>query len=105
MTSPLTRVSVWGGHSGWGYPRPGRTEALKWYADTRSQSGNAATAPARCVGRAVLLGAIGCVAVYGLGPLAFDGRVGGTRGTLPDDQTRSIGSTPDRACPTSSPRA
>lgn len=73
---PLPKYLFGGALRMGGYPRPGRTEALKWYADTRSQSGNAAM-----LGLArwptVLLGAIGCVAVYGLGTLAFDRRVGG----------------------------
>lgn len=64
-----------------GYHRPGRADALKWYGDTRSQSGTTATLTlARWP--TVLFGALGCVAVYGLGTMAFDRRVGGLAALL-----------------------
>ncbi|SIO67552.1 Dolichyl-phosphate-mannose-protein mannosyltransferase [Singulisphaera sp. GP187] len=64
-----------------GYRRSGRVDALKWYADTRSQFGTPATL---LVARwpTVLIGALGCVAVYGLGTIAFDRRVGGLAALL-----------------------
>lgn len=64
-----------------GYHRPGRAEALKWYADTRSQSGTMATLIA-ARWPTVLIGALGCVAIYGLGGLAFDRRAGGLAALL-----------------------
>ncbi|WP_406696731.1 phospholipid carrier-dependent glycosyltransferase [Singulisphaera sp. Ch08] len=58
-----------------GYQRPGRAAAMKWYEDTRSQSG---TTDSLMIARwpTVFIGMLGCLAVYGLGTLAFDRRVG-----------------------------
>jgi 4-amino-4-deoxy-L-arabinose transferase-like glycosyltransferase len=58
-----------------GYRRPGPADAIKWYGDTRSRSGTPAMLT---VARwpTVIVGALGCVAVFALGTMAYDPRVG-----------------------------
>ena len=58
-----------------GARRPDRAAVWRWYADTSSRFETAATL---VVARwpSVLLGALGCVAIFGLGTLARDRRVG-----------------------------
>jgi 4-amino-4-deoxy-L-arabinose transferase-like glycosyltransferase len=58
-----------------GYRRPGPADAMKWYRDTRSQCGPPAMLT---VARwpTVVVGVLGCLAVYALGTMAYDPRVG-----------------------------
>jgi hypothetical protein len=58
-----------------GYPRPGPSAARSWYGDTsrRFVSDDALTAARH---PSVLFGAMGCVAIFALGTLAVDARVG-----------------------------
>ncbi len=58
-----------------GYPRPGPDAARAWYANT---SRRFLPAPALTVARipAVILGALGCVAIYAIGATAGGARVG-----------------------------
>ncbi|WP_435016977.1 ArnT family glycosyltransferase [Tundrisphaera sp. TA3] len=58
-----------------GFPRPGPAAARAWYANTSRQfvSPEALVAARR---PSVLFGAIGCVAIFALGTMSFDARVG-----------------------------
>lgn len=58
-----------------GYPRPGLDTAAQWYRDTHSEFG---PKPMLVAARwpSAALGALGCVAVFGLATLAFDERAG-----------------------------
>lgn len=52
-----------------GYPRPGRDDMLRWYANAKSRCGpHAMLVAARWP--TVVVGSLGCVAVFGLGTLA-----------------------------------
>lgn len=61
--------------------RPGRDAARRWYADTSARFETASTL-VQARRPSVLLGALGCVALFGLGTLARDERVGLTAAVL-----------------------
>jgi len=58
-----------------GYRRPGVADANRWYENTHSQCGPFAMLVA-ARWPTVFLGALGCMAIYGIGTVAFDRRVG-----------------------------
>jgi 4-amino-4-deoxy-L-arabinose transferase-like glycosyltransferase len=72
---PLPKYLIGAALAAGGYPTPGPSEAFAWYRNTSSRF---VSADALAVARlpVVLLGVVGCVAVYGIGMLAGGRAVG-----------------------------
>ncbi len=72
---PLPKYLIGGALTLANYPLPGPAEAKRWYDNIKSEFGPPAMLiPARIP--SVILGALGCVAIFGIGTLAFDHRTG-----------------------------
>ncbi|MBX6313050.1 MAG: phospholipid carrier-dependent glycosyltransferase [Isosphaeraceae bacterium] len=72
---PLPKYLIGGALTVAGYPLPGQADAWQWYGNTSYR----AESPAMLVVArwpSVLSGALGCVAIFALGTLAFDLRAG-----------------------------
>ncbi len=68
-----------------GHPRPGPLAASAWYADTSRRFETSASLVAARVPM-VILGALGCVAIYAIGTRAFGRACGARRGRAADGQ-------------------